>query len=533
LKNYFIVLLFLVFFISIAFAQEEKSKNPDVELPEFVITGSDILSIQKGKKIDPEILPILNEQFLKPAYSPEDLKLRELSDPIRNEFSLTDSLNYFTGKLEAKAGIYTIPEVRFSLSNPFENGLYQFFAKGKNRRSFVENSGLYDINGGLNVFYQLASESMLFNGTKFQLHGDYGRTSYKLYAANDPFIKRELNKGNVRLNIENLLEDKFNYVLSFSDDIHSLQDNVYSENFLDFGAMFRAKLEDINFGVNSAYKVQFFKNDFVKQSTTDFFFIRPFIGYSYNDRLKASIGINYFSFRDEVKVYPYLFLGSRISDKISLFAEYSPQVVFCGNGFFLDANPYFYVQNFVNLIYEKKNSLEISLKYDYEKYYEINGGIKYFSSPTLPYFESSALDGRFNVVNTSAESYTGFVNLLFHLGPYGYFYGSVEMNQTKSKDGKILPYHPSLNSDLTYGYNFRFGLNCELTLSYLSKQYINKANDELINPFVNLGAKFSYKLVQDFELTLEADNLLNRKNYLWYNYQEPPLELTCGLIYRW
>ena len=73
---------------------------------------------------------------------------------------------------------------------------------------------------------------MLLNGTKFQFHGDYGRTSYQLYAANDPFIKRNLNKGNVSLNIENLLEEKFNYAINFSDDIHSLQDNIYSENLL-------------------------------------------------------------------------------------------------------------------------------------------------------------------------------------------------------------------------------------------------------------------------------------------------------------
>ena len=532
MKNILVIILIFTFSFS-SFGQDDKGKNPNVELPDFVITGSDVVTLQKGKKIDPDAIPILNEQFLKPNYSPEELALQELSDPVRNQFSLTDSLNYFTGKLEAGAGIYTLPTVSFSLSNPFENGLFQITASGKNRRAFVDNSEQYYINGGVNLFYQLENESMLLNGTKFQFHGDYGRTSYQLYAANDAFIKRNLNKGNVSLTIENLLEEKFNYAINFSDDIHSLQDNIYSENLLNIGVNLWANIEEFSFGVKSLYKVQFLKNDIVNKSTKDFISIRPFIGYSYQENMKASIGINYSNFNDKDKVYPYLFFGSKINERFSIFAEYSPQAVFLGNGYFLDMNPYFSIQNFVNLVYEKKNSFHVSAKYDYDKFYEINGGLKYFSSPTLPYFESSILKGRFNVAAASSKSYTGYVNLLFHLGPYGYFYGSVELNQTKMSDGKILPYHPALNSYLSYGYNFDFGLNSELTLNYLSKQFTDVANSNSINPFVNLTLDLKYKISPEFNLTLELNNLLNRKNYRWLEYQEMPLDLVFGLIYRW
>ena len=532
MKNIFIIILFS-FFLSSAFAQNNKGQNPNVELPDFVITGSDVQTLQKGKKIEPDAIPILNEQFLKPDYSPEDLALRELSDPVRNQFSLTDSLNYFTGKLEAGAGIYILPEVNFSLSSPFDNGLFQITALGMNRRAYVDNSEQYLINSGVNVFYQLENESMLLNGTKFKFHGDYGRTSYKLYAADDPSIKRDLNKGSIALKIENLLEQKLNYTLNFTDDIHSLQDNIYSENFLNFGAMLRVNLSDLSFGFNSTYNVQYLTNDTVNKSTADYFSIRPLAGYSFNDFIKAYFGLNYSNFNGQNKVYPYIHLATRIGSKLSLFAEYSPSTVFLGNGYFLDTNPYFHVQNFVNVFYEKKNAFNISAKFDYDKFYEISGGFKYFSSATLPYFESSDLQGRFDVVTASVKNYTEYINLLFHSGPYGYFYGSIELNQTKTNDGKILPYNPTWDSYLSYGYNFDVGLNSELTLNYQSKQYTDINNKNSINPFVNLKAKFIYKLEPDFNLTLELNNLLNRKNYLWLDYQEPPLDLIFGLIYRW
>lgn len=532
MKKFFII-VFVIIFVRIAFSQEDKVRNPSIELPEFEIVGTDIITLQKGKKIDIEVIPVISEQFLKPSFTPEDLQIAELSDPVKEEFRLTDSLEYYTGKLNTEAGSYTLPGVNFYLSIPYDNGIFQITANGLNRRAHAANSEQFLFNSGVNVFYQLESQSAFFNGTKFQFHGDYGRNSYKLYAADDPFIKRDLNKGYISLNIENLLEEKFNYSLRFSNDIHSLQDNIYSENFVNIAGMFRANLTNVNLGVNSSYKVQFLRNELVSKSTKDFLSLRPFIGFSYQEFLKATFGLNYSNFNDQDKFYPYIFAGIKLNEMTSVYAEYSPETVFLGNGYFLDMNPYFYIQNFVNHVFEKKNSIQLSVKYAYEKYYEVNVGIKYFTSDALPYFESSALSGRFNVVKTSATSYNAFGNLLFHLGPYGYLYGSVELNETKSKNGNILPYYPAFNSFVSYGYNFDFGLSSQATLNLLSKQYANLNNTESLGSNVNLKLNFAYKISNEFNLTFELNNLLNQENYRWLGYREPPLDFTAGIIYRW
>ena len=68
MKNILIIILFN-FFLYTMFAQDDKGKNSNVELPDFVITGSDVVTLQKGKKIEPGSIPILNQQFLKPNYS--------------------------------------------------------------------------------------------------------------------------------------------------------------------------------------------------------------------------------------------------------------------------------------------------------------------------------------------------------------------------------------------------------------------------------------------------------------------------------
>lgn len=528
-----LLLISFCFLTDVLFPQTDDSKNSNVELPDFVITGSDIVAIQKGKKIEPGIIPILNEKFLKPSFSPEDLIMPDLSDPLRNLYSISDSLNYFRGKLEANAGVYVLPSVILSLSNPFNNGLFQLTANGKNQRAYVDKSERYFFNAGLNMFYQLENESAIFNGTKFQLHADYGRTSYKLFAFENSVFKRDLNKGNISIKVDNLLGEKFNYIFTLNNDIHSLQDNIYSENLLTTGLIFKFHISELSLGLNTSYKVQFLKNDIANKNIKDYLSFKPYVSYIHEKYLKASFGFNYFNFEDQDKLYPYLSLGVNLNDKLTAFAEYSPQVVFLGNGHFLDLNPYFNTQNFINISYKKENAIHLAIKYEYDKFYQINWGLKYFSSTALPYFRSSIISGSFDVRTSAAKSYTAYLDMLFHAGPFGYFYGSAELNQTKASNGKILPYHPAVNLNLIYGFDFQIGLNTEVRLNYKSKQYKNITNTESLNPFINLGAKLTYKLEDNLSLTFSLNNLLNRKDYLWQNYQEMPLDAMLGLIYRW
>lgn len=528
-----IIFFALIIYLTSNFAQDDRRGNPGVELPEFVITGSDAVIVIKAKKIEADLIPVTNQQFLKPEQPTEDLPISQLADPFREEFKLLDSLNYIISKLEAVAGIYELPKINFSLSSPFNNGIFQITAEGKNRRAYVQNSETYDFSTGLNIFYQLENESPIFNGTKFQFHGDYGRRAYKLFAADDPFIKRNLNKGNISLRIENFLEDKFNYSLSFSDDIHSLQDNVYSENFLKFGAMIRANLSPINFGVNTWYNVQMLKNELILKSTSDLFSIRPFIGFNFSDYFKASIGANYTKFKNQNKLFPFLFSRFRINDKISAYFEYSPQAVMLSNGYFLDMNHYFSINDFINLVHEKKNMFQLAAKYEYGKFYEINAGVKYFSSDASPFFYSSPSNVRFSVGSIANKSFTGFLNLLFHLGPYGYLYSSVELNENKAENGNILPYHPALISFLTYGYKFDLDLESQITLNYFSEQHADVLNTVTIKPFIDLKLNFTYKISPVFNLTFELNNILNKDNYKWIGYKEPPLDFVAGLIFRW
>ncbi len=173
------------------------------------------------------------------------------------------------------------------------------------------------------------------------------------------------------------------------------------------------------------------------------------------------------------------------------------------------------------------------MKYEYDKYFEIDGGMDYYNADNLPYFTDENDLGKFNVALAGANSYSAFINLLFHQGPYGIFYADAKLNSTKNSDGYILPYYPQTKVSFAYGYDFFQALNASVSLNYYSMQFTDIKNTKSINPYFDAGLKFKYLVFPQFHLTLEVLNLFNYNNYLWNNYKEPPLNVIGGFSYQW
>jgi len=120
----------LLSFYAFIFAQQ----NPSVELPDFIITGTDIVSIKSSQKISPEFVSTISDQFFKPVYSPEELLVRDISSPLKNDLSGLDSLNFQRGKLDFGAGIYSLPTASLVYLFPINNVLAEAIFTGENHR---------------------------------------------------------------------------------------------------------------------------------------------------------------------------------------------------------------------------------------------------------------------------------------------------------------------------------------------------------------------------------------------------------------
>ncbi|HUX92892.1 MAG TPA: TonB-dependent receptor [Ignavibacteriaceae bacterium] len=529
IKKIIAILLFGCIYL---FAQDGQKQNPGVQLPDFVITGKDIISVENAKKIPPPFVSTLSEQFFKPIFSPENLQVKEIDIPIQGSLMKIDSLNYYKGRIDAGMGLYSLPTVAFNYSQPFENGMLEGFASALNQRPYVANSEKYSFNGGANLFLYVRDDSKIFPGTHFKFGGNYSTTTYKLFASDNPFFKRNLNIGNASVKIENLTSKYVIFSGKIEDKLESLQNENYSENLMNVEGFAKIGFPTFYLGVDANFKKQFLTNNIYNNQIGYFLSARPSVELNITNLLRASFGF-YFSQVSRNNFFsPYASAALNLGNGISLFGDYSPQTEFLTPEYFLNQNPYYNPQNFSNLFVKNNSSFDAYIKYEYYTMFEIDGGIKFLSTENLPYFTDLKSPGIFNILTANVKSYSSFVDLLFHLGPYGEFYGTVEVNSTKDSSGNYVPYFPQLKSSLNYGYYFHSGLDAEINLLYNTGSYTGLNNSVELNPDFNLGLKFSYKLEPDFLLTLKLSNLFNHKNYMWNGYQDLPLNVVGGIRYQ-
>jgi len=521
-------LLISVLLISTIYSQDDKSSNPNVELPDFVITGQDVVSIKQAEKLKPDYISTITEEFIKPDYPSENLKLRQLSNPIKQNLDLLEPEEYHKGRLKGGAGIYITPEAGISYSYPFRNGILSAGFSGLYQRAYIDNSDRYSLNGGASIDYTIGISDNTLSGTRFLLSGDYKSSSYKLFAISNLQSKRTKNEGNYLIGVKNTAGNTFIFDISIQDNFTSLIEDNFTENLISAVGFTKVQFSDFGIGINAVYKKQFFKTDSTGNTDYDFFMARPVFSFELLNSVKIGAGYSFTKSQQETFNNLYLSFGLKIYKDMILLGEFSPGAEFITSGSLLVLNDYFDAASFSNLFYRKSNALSVSVKYEYEKYFQVNAGIKYFKSGNFPYFTLSNFPGRFKLQSADAENYNLNFNLLFHLGPYGFLYGSLDYTRLRDNNDNNIPYQPELKSNVTYGYGIFNGFLSEITIGFNYNTYADIANKIKLNSFVDLGLKFTYQLNDSFILTTQFANVFNRKIYYWQGYEEKPFDLTAG-----
>jgi hypothetical protein len=529
------ILIFFIVIPFICFAQDEKKQDQNVELPDFVITGTEAVSVEKAQKMEPDFGSTISEEFLKPIFSGEQLELRNFVNPIKENISLKDSVQYMNGRFNAGIGSLSMPEADILVTAPFNGGIFEWFAMTDNRMAYISNSDKYNLGGGLNLSLFTKNDSSFLPGTEIKFHGNYDLSSYKFYGSDvNPAQRRTLNGGDVSLNVNNYLDDYFVFASSIENEFNSLKNESFSENFLQLKGYGKLTLSAFNLSCDLILKKQFLTNNTINASQNSFVGIAPKIGLNISETFKTEFGMNYSQSMGNMSFTPYISAALKLDNSISFFGEYSPHADLLSASSFLHQNPYINSLTLYNAYVRYDNSIKLAVKYEYEKYFQINGGFKVLSSAEMPYYKSSNVSGKFDVASDNARILSAFADMLFHMGPLGYFYGNVEFSSTDDTAGYSLPYVPGTSASLIYGYNFsNIKLNSEIKLNYTSGVYTDIPNLIKLKNNLDLGLKFAYQYKPMFIFTLEFSNLLFQDNYKWAAYKEMPFNVTAGISLIW
>ncbi len=521
-----LIIYFILFFSLAALAQEDK--NPNVELPDFVITGRDVIVVRRVDKIPVDMVSTVSEEYLKPAIKPEKLEVLEISNPVERDLSILDSADYHRGFISVESGRYKLPAGEINYTFPFERGMLHGIISGLNQLEYVNNSDRQSIFGALKFNYLLPIDGHFIPGTKITLGGKHDKNIFKFFGSTKPDLKRTLNIGTANAGIQNLFMKQFIFDLNFAGDFTYLDDAEFTESLLSTNAFARFQTENFGLGIKGNFQNQSLRTDSLTDVSSNFVFLRPSFSLELFDKVKAEFG---FSFNNsEGNKFSALFAaaGVELAENFILLGEYSPEAEFITAGKLMRGNYYFTQQTIQNIFLKKKNKIKAVVKYEHDKYYQIDGGIEYYKAENLPYYFNPNQSGFFEIATTSATNLNLFLNLIYHMGPYGILYSSFDYIKTENLNNKQIPYYPIFKASLSYGYDFSNVLRADASVKYLSDRYADLRNTAKLKSFFNLGFKITYVLREQFLLTLEVENILNTKRYLWQGYQEKPFDASIG-----
>lgn len=530
IKTLMVILLSSMFIL----AQNDEKENPNVELPDFVITGTEKISVEKVKKIEPELITTLSEEFIKPSHSPEELELRRFSSPITKDINFNDSVHYQNGYFDAAVGLYNIPSGRLFYSSPFSGGIFSASLDALNKRAHVEESDRYELGGDIEGKFFTNTNSSFLPGSQYRLKGSFNTDSYKFYGSLlTPEEKRSVNSFSGLASYSNFQSKYFQTALELNNTYTHVTQEEYKENHLDANWFGKLVLENFTLSGNAGYQYNSLSNSLVTGINTNYISLFPRIGLDVSELFKVEFGFSFSNALSQTYFNPYASIGLKLDKNFTMYGEFFPHAELLSASSFLKENPYLDLNLSREHYVKYSTDIKVGVRYEYQKFFQINGGINLKGSANYPYFNNSAPlstdNYKFAVYTTDTKILTSFVDLLYHLGPFGYLYGKGELNVTRDSLLNYLPYTPQVKANAAYGYSFsKAKLDTEIRFTYASEVYTDLTNQNKLPSYVDLGLKFAYQYGPKFFITLEFANILQHENYRWLGYKEQPVNVSAG-----
>jgi hypothetical protein len=524
-------------------AKQENTKP--LELPAFIIEGTETINLRSGTKQNPKRSDVLKSAELDSLNTFEKQAPTLLQPTELPSHYVTRT--YGTGFVRASYGLFNTPEI----SAGYKLWLDRFdifanagaaFSNGDAPHS--ENNKLY-----LNIASSYVAEDkwLIFGGSHTRTDLFINTQNYNLYGVwNEP--KTNLFGEKIGNYDRNVTQAKFNVV---SDGVwESVQFSVGgTANYITVGTDDAASKYALTSDMNNYYARGFLK---VKNYWNHFL-----IGLNADLNFESALGnsLNYYEIGATASYFNNKFsllldagfqvcnnsadisrgglqlhgnLEYRISDLFTFKASGSSGIARTDFEDILAINPYI------------SNRLLIDHRYDLAN---ISGSLWYH--PTEKVMLSAGVDWRYSERNVnfiydtlsefSVEYIDGiifdmFVEGLWNITETDKLNGRIQLNMSDMKDDKHLTYMPLFKFSGTYHKTLFEKLGMFVTLELTGSRNINTTANVDLSPYflLDIGADYT---IGKFNIFIKINNLTNTKYYVWDGYMERRFFGKAGLMW--
>lgn len=528
------ILIGLILIITVNLSAQNQEREQSIELPDFVITGVQSVDVPTLTKKKAELHPLLEKQFFNPQYQPEELNLGRINVPFHEAPKILQEYSPRNSFVRVAAGQYTLPLVDIFISHNFSNSILSLGLFGNNSSDYIKNADKSKYGINLKSDFFTSQSSSFLPGITFALEAGYSKESYKLFGSVLPTPKRINQLADFSFATVYSTSKVFNFSLN-TDFSYLNQDEVFKTKEFDMNIQGKVKfiLPGLDVDVKSKLRKINFDDSVMPEMKNDYFSTKAGISLRAINNFMIGGGV-YLSKQDSNSFFsPYANVDIKINKFITASAELSGSSEIYSYSELLGMNQF--IKAAAKPIYvEKAIDIDLSIKYEYDKYFQLVGGVNYVKYNDYFYFSDATTTGIYDVVPIRKVAQIRiYGNSYFHLGPYGSLYGNVEFQQFTMNDDNRLPYEPLVSSSIEYKYvtgiKVGFGAKYRTMIDF----FADVSNNSKVSSYHHLSLNAFYEIFQDAEIILELENILNKDNYLWKNYLEKPFEIIIGFKYKW
>lgn len=525
------IFLLVLISASLLFSQSEQQ---NIELPDFIITGKQTVDIPAAIKPKTELISILSKDFFTPQYSSEELPFLITSNPTAVYPSVKEAEKYFDGNVKIMIGKETMPFGLFNFAQSFDYYLLNVKAWGTNISEYKPYAGYNNSGIELTNDFSISTRSSFLPGTKVLAEAKYYRDSYRLFGSLKPDQSRERSDGKAGISVSSMYSKIFNFAFGATGNLFSFNENNLKEtNLTAFGNM-NLRWNKFIFGGKAELNKQILSNNLSGKDNYDNLTAEAFVELVPLNGLWVNGGI-YFNTNSVNNMFAPFASAELLLDKgLILGAEFKPRVDFYSLKQILDRNQFSTLGLTDNVFTKFNNNLSISLRYEFQKLFSVSLSANYEKADNYLYFEDLLNNGKFDMLTANRVStLKSKLNLYIQPADYGYLFAEIVAQNVSDSNEKLIPYEPTFVSSFAYNYSsgnvWGFGIKYKIELG----AYTDINNTQRIDNFFDLSLSGWYELFNGFKLTADFQNILNRSNFVWKQYQEKPFDYLIGFEYRW
>jgi len=526
------------FFLSLLFLSGEvlqAQENPNVELPQFVITGKEAYDFPALDKQKPELVSAVSEQYFKPIYSPDDLEIKSFSEPIKKAGILLDSVLFVNGEAELSVGNNYLPSVQALYRLPMKSALFTATVSAKNQRPYIPDAdrNTFSVDAGYNLISDDSSGFLPFS--KFGVSTLLKNDAFKLFGSPQSDIRRNILLWGVTSKIENLISESFLYSLTLQNSYLNLKNDLMKEDVFEGKGYAKYYSKNINVSLSLTYTGLHSEFTPLLNENSGFIQARGMFGVSVGSIAKANFGLEYSVMDTNATVFPYVTASLNVAKGITLFGGYNPTSTLLTQKDFLSENRFFTPTTPFRKLFSTLSSRYFAdIKYEYERVFDITSGLKISTYENFPYYMNvSPVNNVYQLDTLKARAFEFYARANFYLEKFGFFSGEFHFQNVHDTSENTIPNVVPLTAAFSYGMFITPEVSFSVSMMYYSPAFINFANNEKAKGSFDLGLKGEMTISDNLFAQLQIQNLLNKKNEIWKGYQEIPLSIAAGIRFIW